>query len=116
MVGRQAQRADLGGKAQPAEVLHRARLRGVGLRRVRDAGLGIDQQAVDAAPAELAGQHQAERAGAGDQDIGLRSPATKSEYTQPGRLACNVMLYSGLDDTGGAGRSALCSKDEETAR
>jgi hypothetical protein len=71
MVRRQAERADLGGQAEPAEMLHRPRLGRVGLRRIRNARLRVDQQAGNAAPAEFAGEHQPERPGAGDQDIGL---------------------------------------------
>jgi hypothetical protein len=51
------------------EVFHRARLRRIGLRIQRRTGLGIDQQAAYAAPAELVGQHQAAGSTAGDQDI-----------------------------------------------
>jgi len=69
VIGRQTHAADFMGKAQAPEMLHGARLRGVGLRVEGGAGFGIDQQAAYIAPAQLDGQHQAARAAASDEDI-----------------------------------------------
>ena len=69
MVRGQAMRAHLVGEAVATEVLHRPRLRRIGLGVERGAGLGIDQQAADAAAAEFVGEHQPARSAAGDEDV-----------------------------------------------
>ena len=71
VVRRQAQRANFLHEAQSPVVLHGARLRGVGLRVESRRGFGVDQQAVDAARAELVGQHQATGAAADDENLGV---------------------------------------------
>jgi hypothetical protein len=65
-VGRQSERSDLVGEAEAPEVLHRARLRRIGLRRDGGAGLVVDQQGRDAAQAELVAEHQPARSAADD--------------------------------------------------
>ena len=72
MVGRQAKRAHPMREAQSPEMLHRARLRCIGLRIERGAGLAVDQQAADAAPPEFVGQHQAAGAATRDQHVDLQ--------------------------------------------
>src|SRR5439155_21098431 len=52
-------------------VLHGARLGGVRLDVLGSAGLLVHEDDGDAAPAELVGEHQAERAAAGDENRGL---------------------------------------------
>jgi hypothetical protein len=70
VIGRKAERPHLVGEAEPAEVLHRPRLRGVGLRVERRSRFRVDEQAAHATTAELDRQHQAARPAAGDQDVG----------------------------------------------
>jgi hypothetical protein len=71
-VGRQAERAHLVGEAEAAEVLHGARLRGVGRGVARGAGVLVDQHHRDAAPAELDREREAARTAADDHYLGLR--------------------------------------------
>jgi hypothetical protein len=54
----QALGADLVGEAEAAKVLHRPRLRRIGLRVERRARLRIDEQAAHAAAAQLVGEHE----------------------------------------------------------
>ena len=72
VVGRQALGANFAGKTQTAEMLHGARLCGIGLRVEGGARLGVDQQAAHAAAAEFVGQHQPAGTATGDQDVGAK--------------------------------------------
>ncbi len=69
MVGRQALGPHLLREAVAAEVLHRPRLRGIGLRIERGARLGIDEEGADAASPQFVREHQPARTAAGDEDV-----------------------------------------------
>ncbi len=82
VVARQAQGADLVGDADAAEVLHGARLRGVGLRVEGGGGLRVHQQAAYAAQAQFVGEHQPARARARDEHVYLDPCATALRVLQ----------------------------------
>ena len=69
VVRRQAEPADLVGEAEPPEMLHRARLGGVGLGAERVRPVVIEQGDGHVAPPELDGQHQPGRPAADDDDV-----------------------------------------------
>ena len=95
VVGRQAQRADLRRDADAPEVLHGARLRGVGLRVEGGGGFGIDHQARYIAQAQLVGQHQPAGAGTGNEHIHANVPPFGLRLLQRqdfihARLRCSI--------------------------
>ena len=69
VVARQAHGADLLRDADAPEVLHGARLRGIGLRVEGRGGLRVHHQAADAAQAQFVGEHEAAGAGARDEHV-----------------------------------------------
>lgn len=69
----QAGAPDLVGEAEPAEMLHRPRLRRVGLRVEGRSRLLVDQDCGHAAAAKLVGQHQPARTAAHDQHRGAQT-------------------------------------------
>jgi hypothetical protein len=73
MVRRQPERPDLVGESQPAKVLHGARLRRIRLRIEGRSELLVHQQASDATPPELVGEHEPAWTAAGDQNLGFQA-------------------------------------------
>ena len=71
VIERQAEAANFVGKTKAPVMLHRARLRGVGLRIDRRARLAVNDQRAHAAPPQFIGQHQPARACAHNQNVGV---------------------------------------------
>ncbi|MYF09170.1 MAG: hypothetical protein F4233_15030, partial [Rhodospirillaceae bacterium] len=104
MVGRQAEPADLTGKAEPPEMLHGARLGGVGLGAEGIRPVVVEQRDGNAAPAEFDGEHQPRRPAAGDDDVRIGQARSGSGFVQgTGSLPAGFRGYCLSDLTAGSG-------------
>ena len=87
VIRRQAEPADLVGEAEPPEMLHGARLGGVGLGAERVRPVVVEQGDGHIAPPELDGERQPGRPAADDDDVGFRIIVRYGEvHGRPGKL------------------------------
>jgi len=91
-------------RSRAAEVLHRSRLRRVGLRIEGRARLDVDEQAADPTPSELVRQHQAAGTASGNEDfclhgafstIGANPCQAGHVATRPSRSVFSAFLRRG---------------------